>query len=121
MTEKQKEAINRLNKRLDIEKFTKNIGTPVYIEDLKIVLDLIETQQKQIDFYKKGLEREIEDNRENILDIIQKDKLIEKLKENIKQYNYMRETVEAESYEDGYYKGHSSEAQDILYLIKGEN
>lgn len=79
MTKEQEKAIERLNKRLDIEKHTKNIGTPVYVSDLKVVLDLIEIQQKQIEFYKNGLEREIESNRENILEIIKQDKIINEM------------------------------------------
>lgn len=52
--------------------------------DIEIVLTLIQEQQeenkkkdKYIDFYKKGLEREIESNRENIMEIIKQDKEIE--------------------------------------------
>lgn len=43
------------------------------------------------------------------------------LEKSIKQYNYMKETVSATGYEEGYYKGHISEAQEILQILKGEN
>ena len=49
-----------------------------------------------------------------------KQNIIEKLKEDIEQYYYMAEIVETESYEEGYYKGHISEAQEILKILKGE-
>ena len=46
-----KKAIERIDKRLTIEKYTKNIATPIYISDLKIVLNYIEeleTEKKKI-------------------------------------------------------------------------
>ncbi len=49
MTEEQQNAIERLDKRLTIEKNTKNIGTPVYISDLKIALELIQKQQVELE------------------------------------------------------------------------
>ena len=48
-------------------------------------------------------------------------KLINELEKSIKQYNYMKQTVSADGYEEGYYKGHISEAQEILQILKGEN
>ena len=44
----------------------------------------IEKKDKIIDFYKKGLEREIESNRENILEIIKQDREIKKLEKQSK-------------------------------------
>lgn len=52
MSEEEKEAINKLEKKIIAEKYTKNIGTAVYISDLKIVLNLIQKQQKEIDSIK---------------------------------------------------------------------
>lgn len=51
----------------------------------------------------------------------EKQKLIEKLEEDIKQYHYMTTIVEVGGYEEGYYKGHISNAQEILKILKGEN
>lgn len=48
---------------------------------------MLEEKDKEIDFYKKGLEREIESNRDNIMEIIKKDREIEKLKNFI---NYLQ-------------------------------
>lgn len=56
-------------------------------ECIKIVLNMLEEKDKEIDFYKKGLEREIESNRDNIMEIIKKDREIEKLKNFI---NYLQ-------------------------------
>lgn len=49
MNKEEKEAIERLDRKLTSEKFTKNIGMPVYIEDVEIVLNLIQKQDKMID------------------------------------------------------------------------
>jgi hypothetical protein len=48
MNKEEKEAIERLDRKLTSEKFTKNIGMPVYIEDVDIVLNLIQKQDKII-------------------------------------------------------------------------
>lgn len=48
-SEKEKEAIERLDRKLTSEKFTKNIGMPVYIKDVEIVLNLIQKQEFIID------------------------------------------------------------------------
>lgn len=44
-------------------------------------LIMIKEKDKQIDFYKKGLEKEIDSNRENIMEIIKKDKIIDLMTE----------------------------------------
>jgi len=49
MNKEEKEAIERLDRKLTSEKFTKNIGMPVYIKDVEIVLNLIEKQSKEIE------------------------------------------------------------------------
>lgn len=48
ISDEENKAIENLNKRLTIEKYTKNIGTPVYISDLQIALNLIQNQQEEI-------------------------------------------------------------------------
>lgn len=53
MNDEEKKAIERINRMLTIESTTKNIGTRVYISDLKAVLNLIEKQQKEIEELKK--------------------------------------------------------------------
>lgn len=47
MTEEEKEAIENFEKRLIIEKYTKNIGTPVYIKDIETILNLIQKLQEE--------------------------------------------------------------------------
>lgn len=58
MNKEEKEAIERLDRKLTSEKFTKNIGMPVYIKDVEIVLNLIQKQDKIID---KMAEKMVED------------------------------------------------------------
>lgn len=40
--EEIEKAKERFNKSLAIEKYTKNIGTPVYISDIQVLLEYIE-------------------------------------------------------------------------------
>lgn len=47
MTEEENKAIENFEKRLIIEKYTKNIGTPVYIKDIEIILNLVQKLQKE--------------------------------------------------------------------------
>ncbi len=54
-----------------------------YVDELlqeayEAVLSELEKKDKYIDFYKKGLEREIESNRENVLELIEQDNLLAK-------------------------------------------
>lgn len=49
MNKEEKEAIERLDRKLTSEKFTKNIGMPVYIKDVEIVLNLIQKHEAIID------------------------------------------------------------------------
>ena len=47
MTEEENKAIENIEKRLIIEKYTKNIGTPVYIKDIETILNLMQKLQKE--------------------------------------------------------------------------
>ena len=47
MTEEENKAIENFEKRLIIEKYTKNIGTPVYIKDIETILNLMQKLQKE--------------------------------------------------------------------------
>lgn len=53
MTKEQEKAIE-LNKILVIEKYTKNIGTQVYISDLETVLNLLSQLEKEKQEWKKA-------------------------------------------------------------------
>ncbi len=55
MNKEEKEAIERLDRKLTSEKFTKNIGMPVYIKDVEIVLNLIQKQEKEIELLSKKI------------------------------------------------------------------
>lgn len=94
MTKEQEEVI-KLAKEFTKMDFSNPMGWTGYYdtelkelqECIKIVLNMLEEKDKEIDFYKKGLEREIESNRDNIMEIIKKDREIEKLKNFI---NYLQ-------------------------------
>ena len=82
MTNEQRVRVDRLERYLITDK--DNIYTTVRVNDLDTALSLIKEQQEEIekkdkiiDFYKKGLEREVESNRENVMEIIKKDKQID--------------------------------------------
>ena len=64
MTEEENKAIENFEKKLIIEKYTKNIGTPIYIKDIETILNLIQKLQegnnnkdKQIDLMVKQLNK----------------------------------------------------------------
>ena len=99
MTNEQREAIERLKddiKHAELRDAVDDDCTVCFTEDVDTVLSLIKEQQEQIekkdkyiDFYKKGLEREIESNRENIMELIKQDKEIKKIKDKevlVKRY-----------------------------------
>ena len=55
MNKEEKEAIERLDRKLTSEKFTKNIGMPVYIKDVETVLNLIQKQEEEIKRLKEDI------------------------------------------------------------------
>lgn len=83
MTKEQEEAIERLNRFKTIKVLYSNTFAmhieqlKTVQEDIETVLNIIKLKDKQIDFYKKGLEREIESNTDNIIEIIDKDNQID--------------------------------------------
>lgn len=109
MTNEQREAIDTLKEITENDLLNYWEGTERPYNAIQIVLSLIKEQQEKIakyekiykeydcyrwvkeldkkdkiiEFYKKGLEREIEENRENVMEIIEKDKEIDKLKKQI--------------------------------------
>lgn len=48
MTKEQEESLKKLRRQIVAEKYTKNIGIPVYISDLKNVLSMLEEKDKTI-------------------------------------------------------------------------
>lgn len=49
MTKEQEESLKKLRRQIITEKYTKNIGIPVYISDLKNVLSMLKEKDKIID------------------------------------------------------------------------
>lgn len=46
MTKEQEESLKKLRRQIVAEEYTKNIGIPVYISDLKNVLSMLEEKEK---------------------------------------------------------------------------
>lgn len=55
--EEIEKAIERIDKRLTIEKYTKNIATPIYISDLKVLLNYIEQLETREQKIIKSIEK----------------------------------------------------------------
>ena len=55
MTKEQEESLKKLRRQIVAEKYTKNIGTPVYISDLKNVLSMLEEKERIIDLMSEQL------------------------------------------------------------------
>lgn len=100
MTKKEKKAIENIDKRLTIEKYTKNIATPVYISDLETILNLIQSQQKLINLNNEAeiaLNNRIIDLEEKLKN---KDKIINEMAEWIYEYITIEQILNI-SYEEG--------------------
>lgn len=82
MTEKEKEAIERLNRFKTIKvlygsTFAMTIEQlKVLQEDIEIVLNILNEKDKEIEHWKKGFERELEDNRKNTCELLKQDLII---------------------------------------------
>lgn len=77
MTEKEKEAIENLTNllRQRNEKQVK-ITTYVLFGDIETVLNMLNEKDKEIEHWKKGFERELEDNRKNTCELLKQDLII---------------------------------------------
>lgn len=84
MTKEQKEAIAKI---MQLNILLEGKAKEDYSISITEVLTLIKEQDKYIEFYKNGLEREIESNRENIMEIIKKDKQIDLMSRAIDNYD----------------------------------
>lgn len=90
MTKEQEESLKKLRRQIIAEKYTKNIGIPVYISDLKNVLSMLEEKDKIIDLMSEAINNnDIDEDicrrmgqKENCNEFEDK----EKCKECIKQY-----------------------------------
>lgn len=74
----EKEAIER------VEKYIKSFnGNALDCVAIGTVLTLLENKDKETEYWKNGFERELESNRENIIEIIKKDKIIDLMAEEL--------------------------------------
>lgn len=80
-------AKERINKRLTIEKYTKNIATPIHINDLKTVLEYIE---------------QLETEKENLIKKLEEDskQFDEETKEIAIKLNNARDFISTDEYEE---------------------
>lgn len=101
MNDKEKKAIERLNRILIAESTTNNIGTKIYISDLHTVLNLIEKQQAEIKKKKERIEylersisrkehslvEEEQDNVELETKLQEKDNIIDLMAEHLEKHS----------------------------------
>ena len=76
MTEEEKEAIDRLN-RIITTKFNNDYSIDnLDKEAIETVLNILKEKDKEIEHWKKGFERELEDNRKNTCELLKQDLII---------------------------------------------
>ena len=77
MTEEEKKAIENLTDLLS-QRNEKQVKITTYdlFENIETVLNLIQKQDKEIEHWKKGFERELEDNRKNTCELLKQDLII---------------------------------------------
>ena len=96
MTEEEKEAIERLNRFKTIKvlygsTFAMTIEQlKVLQEDIEIVLNILNEKDKEIEHWKKGFERELEDNRKNTCELLKQDLII---REKDKQIDILKNHI----------------------------
>lgn len=90
MTKEQEESLKKLRRQIIAEKYTKNIGIPVYISDLKNVLSMLEEKDKQIEQYQNISNFQYKVYSAAVDDIFE---LNEELEEKDKIINSMLETI----------------------------
>ena len=101
MTEEEKEAIERLNRFKTIKvlygsTFAMTIEQlKVLQEDIETVLNILKEKDKEIEHWKKGFERELEDNRKNTCELLKQDLII---REKDKQIDLMAKEIKEENY-----------------------
>lgn len=66
MNDKEKKAIEKIEKQILIGECEKAIGVPIYISDLEIVLNIIENQKAEIEKKDKIIDLMAKDKYENI-------------------------------------------------------
>lgn len=98
MTEEENKAIENFEKRLIIEKYTKNIGTPIYIKDIETILNLIQKLQEE------------NNNKDKIIDLIQKE-----ISEHIGFENRLKRDNREP---DMFNQGRSYVANNIRHILK---
>lgn len=81
MTEEEKKAMELLYGCVIHEKY--HIFQKTLRKAIEVVLTLINKQNKTIEYWIKGFERELDKNRENVIEIIEKDNKIEELEKAV--------------------------------------
>ena len=78
MTKEEKEAIETMKRWIEYEKQNKDKINKAneLIEIQETVLNLIQKQDKEIEHWKKGFERELENNRKNTCELLKQDLII---------------------------------------------
>ena len=92
MTEEEKEAIETMKRWIEYEKQNKDKINKAneLIEIQETVLNLIQKQDKEIEHWKNGFERELENNRKNTCELLKQDLII---REKDKQIDLMAEKI----------------------------
>ena len=92
MTEEEKEAIETMKRWIEYEKQNKDKINKAneLIEIQETVLNLIQKQDKEIEHWKNGFERELENNRKNTCELLKQDLII---REKDKQIDILKNHI----------------------------
>ena len=93
MTKEQEEAIERCNKLIETE-HSNWIGITNQ-KAIETVLNMLKEKDKEIEHWKNGFERELEDNRKNTCELLKQDLII---REKDKQIDLMAKEIKEENY-----------------------
>lgn len=101
MNDKEKKAIEKIEKQILIGECEKAIGVPIYISDLKIVLNLIEKQKTEIE---------------------KKDRIINEYEKECRQFKAFCKRVRRDEKHDVdlFNQGQEQKCNQFLNLISGE-
>lgn len=91
MTEEEKEAIENLTNLLS-QRNEKQVKITTYdlFGDIETVLNIIQKQDKEIEHWKNGFERELENNRKNTCELLKQDLII---REKDKQIDILKNHI----------------------------
>lgn len=110
MTEKEENAIEYMKSILEYKHLYASTGKDTDFlrgidkEKIETVVQALEQKDKIIEYWKNGFERELESNRENVIEIIKKDKEIAELKEKYDKDTHTLQNQYKEEKDYGIYK-----------------